>query len=40
VGFRRRAMILFEIDRKARRVVIHGVYYAGRSLEKMTEETD
>jgi len=29
VGFRRRAKILFEIDRTARRVVIHGVYYAG-----------
>ena len=40
VGFRRRAMILFEIDRTARRVVIHGVYYAGRSVEKVTEETD
>jgi plasmid stabilization system protein ParE len=40
VGFRRRATILFEIDRTARRVVIHGVYYAGRSVEKVTEETD
>lgn len=34
VGFRRRATILFEVDRKARRVVVHGVYYAGRSLEE------
>jgi len=33
VGFRRRAMILFEIDRAARRVVIHGIYYAGRNFE-------
>jgi hypothetical protein len=31
---------LFDIDRTARRVVIHGVYYAGRSVEKVTEETD
>ena len=40
VGFHRRALILFEIDRTARRVVIHGVYYAGRSVGKVTEETD
>ena len=33
VGFRRRATILFEVDRTVRQVVIHGVYYAGRSLE-------
>jgi toxin ParE1/3/4 len=33
VGFRRRATILFEVDRAQRRVVIHGVYYAGRSFE-------
>jgi toxin ParE1/3/4 len=32
VGFRRRATILFEVERARRRVVIHGVYYAGRSL--------
>jgi plasmid stabilization system protein ParE len=31
VGFRRRATILFEVDRTAQRVVIHGVYYAGRN---------
>ena len=37
VGFRRRATILFEVDRAARRVVIHGVYYAGRSLEEEEE---
>jgi toxin ParE1/3/4 len=39
VGFRRRATILFEVDQAARRVVIHGVYYAGRSLEAL-EESD
>jgi plasmid stabilization system protein ParE len=33
VGFRRRATILFEVNRDARQVVIHGVYYAGRSLQ-------
>jgi toxin ParE1/3/4 len=33
VGFRRRATILFEIDRAQRHVVIHGVYYAGRNFE-------
>ncbi len=33
VGFRRRATILFEVNRKAQRVVIHGVYYGGRSFE-------
>ena len=38
VGFRRRATILFEVERAARRVVIHGIYYAGRSLEGMEEE--
>lgn len=32
VGFRRRATILFEVDEHDRRVVIHGIYYAGRSL--------
>jgi len=40
VGFRRRATILFEVDRDARRVVIHGIYYAGRSLEGLAEEND
>jgi toxin ParE1/3/4 len=40
VGFRRRATILFAVDRTARQVVIHGVYYAGRSLEGMEEESD
>ena len=38
VGFRRRATILFEVDRKARQVVIHGVYYAGRSLQGIESE--
>lgn len=33
VGFRRRATILFEVDHKRREVIIHGVYYAGRSFE-------
>ena len=37
-GFRRRATILFEVDHAARRVVIQGVYYAGRSLEGLEEE--
>lgn len=32
VGFRRRATILFEVDDRARQVVIHGGY-AGRSIE-------
>lgn len=40
VGFRRRATILFEVDRDARRVVIHGVYYGGRSLEGIEEESE
>lgn len=40
VGFHRRATILFEIDHNARRVVIHGVYYAGRSLEGLEEESE
>ncbi|MGZ9111423.1 MAG: hypothetical protein ACXW3X_10145 [Rhodoplanes sp.] len=30
---RRRATVLFEVDEKVRRVVIHGIYYAGRSFE-------
>jgi toxin ParE1/3/4 len=38
VGFRRRATILFEVDRARRRVVIYGVYYAGRSFEDVTED--
>ena len=33
VGFRRRATILFEVDRARHRVIIHGIYYAGRSFE-------
>jgi hypothetical protein len=37
VGFRRRATILFEVDFAVRRVVIHGVYYAGRSFEDFDE---
>jgi toxin ParE1/3/4 len=38
VGFRRRATILFEVDRAKQRVVIHGVYYAGRSFDNLTED--
>jgi toxin ParE1/3/4 len=37
VGFRRRATIVFEVDRAERRVVIHGVYYTGRSLEEFED---
>jgi hypothetical protein len=40
VGFRRRATILFEVDDRARQVVIHGVYYAGRNLEAGADEDD
>lgn len=40
VGFRRRATILFEVDQKARRVVIHGIYYAGRSMEELEKESE
>jgi toxin ParE1/3/4 len=38
VGFRRRATILFEVDRNTRHVVIHGIYYAGRSIEGLAQE--
>ena len=40
VGFRRRATILFEVDRTTPRVVIHGIYYAGRSLQGLENETE
>ncbi len=40
VGFRRRATILFGVNRDAQRVVIHGIYYAGRSLERLEEESE
>jgi toxin ParE1/3/4 len=33
VGFRRRATILFEVNHRAQQVVVHGVYYGGRSFE-------
>jgi toxin ParE1/3/4 len=36
-GFKRRATLLFEIDRAAKQVVILGVYYAGRSWEGIEE---
>jgi plasmid stabilization system protein ParE len=38
VGFRRRATILFEVNNRARQVIVHGVYYAGRSYEGTSEE--
>lgn len=40
VGFRRRATILFEVDHRSSRVVIHGVYYGGRSFERELVEDD
>ena len=40
VGFRRRATILFEVDRHAGKVIIHGVYYAGRNFASETGEED
>jgi toxin ParE1/3/4 len=40
VGFRRRATILFEVDHKKHQVVIHGVYYAGRSFEREANDDD
>jgi len=40
VGFRRRATILFNVDRAARRVVIHGIYYAGRSFGTVAGEDE
>jgi toxin ParE1/3/4 len=39
VGFRRRATILFEVERATRQVVIHGIYFGGRSLVGL-DETD
>jgi toxin ParE1/3/4 len=40
VGFRRRATILFEVDREERRVAILGIYYAGRSWEGIEDEDE
>ena len=40
VGFRRQATILFEVDHQAGHVVIHGVYYGGRSFEPHTLEDE
>jgi toxin ParE1/3/4 len=40
VGFKRRATILFEVDHKRREVIIHGVYYAGRSFEPEIGDDD
>lgn len=33
IGYRRRATILFEVDHARHRVVIVGIYYAGRNYE-------
>jgi toxin ParE1/3/4 len=38
IGFRRRAIILFEVDHAAREVIIHGVYYGGRSFEAAADD--
>ncbi len=38
VGFRRRATILFEV--RAQEVIIHGVYYAGRSFDDTPGEDE
>jgi len=38
VGSRRRATILIEVRRAARQVVIHGIYYGGRSFEGDPDE--
>jgi toxin ParE1/3/4 len=38
VGFRRRVTILFEINSVAQRVVIHGIYYAGRNWQGIEDE--
>ncbi len=40
VGFRRRATILFEVDTRVHQVVIHGIYYAGRSFGPEIAEDD
>jgi len=33
IGYRRRATILFQVDRERRQVVILGIYYGGRNFE-------
>ena len=38
IGFRRRATILFEVNDRARQVVIHGIYYAARSIERADDD--
>jgi len=40
VGFRRRATVLFQVDHRERQVIIHGLYYGGRSFEGIAEEDD
>ena len=38
VGFRRRATILFEVDRVRKRVIIHGVYYADEASKEISSD--
>jgi toxin ParE1/3/4 len=38
VGFKRPATVLFEVKGSERQVVIHGIYYAGRSFEEIDED--
>lgn len=40
VGFCRRATILFEVETTTRRVVIHGIYYAGRNFGPFDQESE
>jgi toxin ParE1/3/4 len=40
VGFRRRATILFELDRRKKQVVILGIRYAGQNFEAEAGEDD
>jgi toxin ParE1/3/4 len=38
VGFKRRATVVFELDRQRRKVIILGIYYAGRSFADKFED--
>jgi toxin ParE1/3/4 len=41
MGYRRRATILFRVNRSNRTVVIHGIYYGGRSYTRdYPDDTD
>jgi toxin ParE1/3/4 len=40
IGYRRRATVLFEVDHARHRVVIVGIYYAGRNYESDFEGGD